>query len=97
MHKEILLVFLLVLSSCQGVEKTENRIQIDLDKSIKGKFSDVFESIDYMVLENPDDSPLVWPYTVKYHAGNFWMRDITNNMIFKYSRNGGIIGVIRPL
>lgn len=96
MHKEILLVFLVVLSSCQGVEKTENRIQIDLDKSIKGKFSDVFESIDYMVLENPDDSPLVWPYTVKYHAGNFWMRDITTNMIFKYSGNGAISGVIRP-
>ncbi|MCL6260880.1 6-bladed beta-propeller [Aquiflexum sp. TKW24L] len=97
MQRNIVFVLLVILISCQGGEETENRIKIDLDESINGKFSEVFESIEYIILENPDESPLVWPYTLKYHTGNFWLRDITTNKIFKFSEEGNLKSVFKPL
>ncbi|ERM84043.1 hypothetical protein P872_00615 [Rhodonellum psychrophilum GCM71 = DSM 17998] len=97
MNRYTIFILLLLLFSCGAKEASEGVISIDLEKSIDGKFSDLFESIEYVLLDNPDESPLVWPYTLKYHAGNFWMRDISTNMIFKYSGNGKILGVIRPM
>jgi hypothetical protein len=57
------LVFVVVLFlSCSTepdfIELTEN-IQIDLDESVKGNFSDRFESIDYLLLDFSDSMPLV--------------------------------------
>jgi len=61
----IMISFLYSCTSKDEFDQASNLINIDLNESKDGKFSDVFDDPKYTLLDFSDDKPLVNPYNIK--------------------------------
>lgn len=92
MGKISFLVVIIFIFSCSEDEKIpdgELKIKVNLDDSTKGKLSEVAESIEYILLDCPEEHPLVWPHNLKFDIkGNIYLRDIATNQLFVFDSLG---------
>lgn len=87
----LLSVSLLISCEVKDLEKRENEvinIQIDLDSFKEGKFSDLYDSIHYVLLKPDSINFLADPYKVKFYKNLIYVRDAFHNSIFAYDQKG---------
>jgi len=90
--------FLLVpiLISCEAEIKRDGKmIQVDVDSAQKGKISDHFESIDYILLDYPDSLPIVGPYKMILTDDRIFVESRETAAVFVFDRKGNLQNVIR--
>ncbi|MFN3998722.1 6-bladed beta-propeller [Algoriphagus sp.] len=83
--KKILLVSLAVTSmGCSDLETEKLKISVNLENSETGKFSDLFSSIDYLLLDMGENEVLVRPYHIDFSSDKIIVedRDLANIHIF---------------
>jgi len=96
-----LLFLLLIIFSCSIPEEKHSSegvriIKIDLDFVEKGKFSDKFDKVSYLLLETTEELPLVFPYNFQFTDNSIFVRDMTMNNLFEFSHTGKVKNVIQP-
>lgn len=87
----LLSVSLLISCEVKDLEKRENEvinIEIDLDSFKEGKFSDLYDSIYYVLLKPDSINFLADPYKVKFYKNLIYVRDAFHNSIFAYDQKG---------
>ena len=79
-----LLFFFVLLTSCKDEEADSTKILIDLGKSKKGKFSDIFSKMEYLLLDMGEREVLVRPYHIDFTEEKIIVedRDLSNIHIF---------------
>jgi hypothetical protein len=79
-----IIVTILVLSSCKKEDVFQSKISIDLDKSQKGKFSDIFSEINYLLLDVGEKEALVRPFHILFDKDRIVVedRDLSNIHFF---------------
>lgn len=84
-----LFFYLVLLISCKDEKADSTKIQIDLNKSGKGKFSDIFSKIEYLLLDMGKNEVLVRPYHIDFTEERIIVedRDLSNIHIFDRSGN----------
>lgn len=95
--KNYIKYFLLVviIASCnknpiqEGVE-----IPIDLNNVEEGKFSDIFNSIEYVLLKDTDSLPLVQPYKIVYGDSLIFVEDQEFDNLFIFRKDGTLKSVL---
>lgn len=93
----ILFSILLVLSlhgGCRNRE-TSDAITIDLDMGKKYLASEVFEELDYILLDYPDETPIVNAYKMLFTDEHIIVESRENASIFIFDRGGNLINIIR--
>jgi hypothetical protein len=95
----ITIVTLLFLGCCGGKSDLQNPDlqSIDLDLATKGKFSDIFDSVKYILLDASEQNPLVDPYNVKIVENRIFVRDWNTNQLFIFDNKGLLEVVIDAL
>jgi hypothetical protein len=94
----ILLTFLLIpiLISCESETKGDSKmIQVDVEAAQKGKISDHFESIEYILLDYPDSLPIVGPYKMILTDDRILVESRETAAVFVFDRKGNLQNVIR--
>ncbi|ERM80222.1 hypothetical protein P872_14240 [Rhodonellum psychrophilum GCM71 = DSM 17998] len=91
--KYTLYSFLLVFFSCNTTPKN-NKIVIDVDKSISGNFSDVFGAIEYVLIKEDSLHPMVNPYKFEFVGDRIFILDDRQNKFFSYSAEGKFLYAI---
>lgn len=94
----ILLTFLLIpiLISCESETKRDSKmIQVDVEAAQKGKISDHFESIEYILLDYPDSLPIVGPYKMILTDDRILVESRETAAVFVFDRKGNLQNVIR--
>lgn len=84
---------------CNGKSEIPNfeMKPINLDLSSKGKFSDFFESIEYILLDTPDESPIVEIHNTKFLGGRIFLQDYVTSQLFIFDDKGRFEKVISPM
>jgi hypothetical protein len=93
-----LLTFLLIpiLISCESETKGDSKmIQVDVDAAQKGKISDHFESIEYILLDYPDSLPIVNLFKMKLANDQILVESRETAAVFVFDRKGNLQNVIR--
>jgi hypothetical protein len=98
MYKYIYLVILAtIFFSCteEETEKNNKILTIDLKNGHEGKLSDIFNSIEYTLLDAGDNEVLAMPANLRIKDSLIFVRDsrLSNIMIFKM--DGSLYSVIR--
>jgi hypothetical protein len=86
--KFCLLYFLIIIFlSCSGESTNDSsEIEVDLDRSEKGKLSDY-----------PEEFPMVWPHNVKFDKyNNIYIRDLETNQLFVFDSKGNFKNIFLP-
>ncbi|MCH6234166.1 6-bladed beta-propeller [Cognataquiflexum rubidum] len=94
----ILLTFLLIpiVISCESKTKGDAKIiKVDVDAAKKGKISDHFESIEYILLDYPDSLPIVGPYKMILTDDRILVESRETAAVFFFDRKGNLQNVIR--
>ncbi|MCL6260881.1 6-bladed beta-propeller [Aquiflexum sp. TKW24L] len=97
--KKLSILFLIIfLISCTGESiKDLSEIEVDLDRSEEGKLSDFAESIEYILLDYPEEFPMVWPHNVKFDKyNNIYIRDLETNQLFVFDSKGKFKNIFLP-
>lgn len=86
----ITLFTLFFLVCCGGKSDFRNTDlqSIDLDLATNGKFSDIFDYVEYIFLEASEENPLVDPYNVKIVENRIFVRDWNTNQLFIFDEKG---------
>lgn len=93
----ILFSILLVLSlhgGCRNRE-TSDAITIDLDLGKKCLASEIFEELDYILLDYPDETPIVNAYKMQFTDEHIIVESRENASIFIFDRGGNLKNIIR--
>jgi hypothetical protein len=96
--KPILLYFLFVplLVSCGSNEETDGKIvRIDVDSAQKGKISDHFQSLEYILLDYPDSLPIVNLAKMIVTDDKILVESRETAAVFVFDRKGNLLNVIR--
>lgn len=92
MKYPIIVALLFILASCHKTEVSEfknSAMEINLDYSTAGKFSEIASSVEYVVLESTEENPIVWPLNLKTdRKGNFYLRDFTTHKLLVFDTTG---------
>jgi hypothetical protein len=84
-----------ILTGCSSKKNKsiENTIEIpiDLDASIKGKYSEVFSSIEYILLDDPETNLLVNPYKLRFLQNRIYVQDIGTENFHSFNDQGEYI------
>lgn len=94
-----ILVFVLIFNFLSCTDKNELdqeliTVNVDLNKSIKGKLSDQFESPEYIILDYPDENPVMNLYNVVFRDEFIFIRDNRSNNLFVFDEKGKVVNVI---
>jgi hypothetical protein len=87
----LLTTFLNISCEVKEAAKNENdlvKIEIDLESFKEGEFSDLYDSIIYVLLKPDSINFLADPYKVKLYKDLIYVRDAFHNSIFVYDRKG---------
>ena len=93
MKRLVVLITLIVSVSCNQQEIGEDGkkvIGISLDNSNRGKLSDKFKSIEYVLLNAPDSSPLVGAYNFHFTDELIYVRDMSLNNVMVFDHKGNL-------
>jgi len=96
--KPILLSFLFVpmLISCGSNEESDGKIvKIDVDSARKGKISDHFQSVEYILLDYPDSLPIVNLAKMIITEDRILVESRETAAVFVFDRKGNLHNVIR--
>jgi hypothetical protein len=63
-------------------------LAVDLDASIIGKYSDVYSSIDYILLDDPENNLLVNPYKLVFINNKIYVQDIGTENFHVFTDQG---------
>lgn len=77
-------------SSCDEKSVDLDSTYIDLDKSHLTKLSDVYESVEYILIDELDSLPIVQPYKVVFHGNQIFIKDNTLDNLFLVNMDGKI-------
>lgn len=94
----VLLSFLLSLMyfSCTSeIENDSKIIKVDLNSAQKGKLSDHFQSVEYMLLDYPDSLPIVNLYKMIVTKERILVESRETAAVFVFDRKGNLLNVIR--
>lgn len=92
--KYILLV--LLITSCNKTSINEGvKIPLDLNNVEEGKFSDLFDSIEYILLKDTDSLPLVQPYKIVYGDSLIFVEDQQFDNLFIFRNDGKLKLVLK--
>ncbi len=91
-----LMVLIACFSCSQRKMQKEGKtvIKVSLDNSTRGKFSDKFESIEYILLNAPDSTPLVGAYNFHFTDDLIYVRDMDLNNVMVFDQKGNLKKVI---
>lgn len=83
-HRYLFFLFLLQLSACQDKVLPTSKIQINLDDSKKGNFSEVFSDINYLLLDVGENEALIRPFHILFADNRIIVedRDLSNIHFF---------------
>jgi hypothetical protein len=70
------------------ISNAEIMVPIDLSISKPGNYSDVFTSIEYILLDDLESSLLVNPYKIKSHNNRIYVQDIATENLHSFDKNG---------
>lgn len=83
---------MILFSNCSKNSKSLEEgslINVNLENSEKGNFSELAASIEYVILKTPESHPLVWPHNLKIdRKGNIYLRDITVQQLLVFDHSG---------
>ncbi|MCR9014545.1 6-bladed beta-propeller [Aquiflexum gelatinilyticum] len=98
MKKSLFSVLVIFFISCsEKSNKDLSEIEVDLDRSEEGKLSDFAESIEYILLDYPEEFPMVWPHNVKFDKyNNIYIRDLETNQLFVFDSEGKFKNIFLP-
>lgn len=85
--------FLLLLFSCTK-DPQNNKIFVDVEKSVEGNFSDVFNGIQYVLIKEDSMHPMVNPYKFEFVGDSIFILDDRQNKFFSYSAEGKFLYAI---
>lgn len=87
-----LMVLIACFSCSQRKMQKEGKtvIKVSLDNSTRGKFSDKFESIEYILLNAPDSTPLVGAYNFHFTDELIYVRDMSLNNVMVFDQKGNL-------
>ena len=90
---KLLLLITSLLIACEVKEsnKIEDKvvkIKIDFESFEEGNLSDLYDSINYVLLKPDSINFLADPYKVKFYKNLIYVRDAFHNSIFVYDRKG---------
>lgn len=88
----------LSLWSCSPTtnESHTETITIDLSQSQEGQFSELFEGLEYILLDSDDSNPLVHPYNFSFEDGQIIVNDLRRDVLFFFNQKGQILKTINP-
>lgn len=100
--KVFLVCILIFSSSCSKEEENikpfvKKDLKINLEIKNLGKFSDYYSSIEYLILDTPEENPLVQPYKISIHDGVFFVQDSFQRFLFIFDKVGNQIGQINAV
>lgn len=78
----------------ESIEAQEDVIRIDLNQSEIGKFSDLFDSVRYVLLEEDANIPLVRVFKTIVYEENVYVSDIHLNNLFKFDLEGRVLNIL---
>lgn len=100
-HQKWLLLGVLVLVGACSKTQQDNphgrakTVKIDLTKSKKGSFSDLFSELRYILLESEETDPLVSPYQIHVTHQGFFIEDYFTGTIHHFDKDGHQIGLLK--
>ncbi|PRY86296.1 6-bladed beta-propeller [Mongoliibacter ruber] len=90
------LLVIFIFNSCSTDSSNEyGLIEVDLNESRTGKYSDFFESIDYKILKTNEINPLVRPYSIRFSDSLIFVQDMVQNHILIFNSKGENISTIK--
>ncbi|MEP1085521.1 6-bladed beta-propeller [Algoriphagus sp.] len=93
-YLQFIIVFFL-LYSCENKNQTiAVDVNLDLDIVKEGKFSDIFDSIQYVLLNDTESQPLVQPYKIKFLDSLIFVEDQELDNLFIFNEHGNLKNVI---
>jgi hypothetical protein len=83
-YRYLFFLILLLTSSCQDKVLPTSKIKINLDDSKKGKFSEVFSDINYLLLDIGENEALIRPFHILFAENRIVVedRDLSNIHFF---------------
>lgn len=89
---------LFCLTSCSTTteENHTDIVTIDLDQSQEGRFTELFERLEYILLDSDDSNPLVHPYNFSFEDGQIIVNDLSRDVLFFFDEKGRILKTINP-
>lgn len=95
-NSHFLMVLISFLASCNEIKKNVDNLHIDLDVSREIKMSEIFDDMDYLLIQEMDSIPIVQPYKVVFRDSLIFIEDNEQDNIFIVNRfNGKIQNVIK--
>ncbi|MBN7816936.1 6-bladed beta-propeller [Algoriphagus pacificus] len=93
-NSKFFLYFLIcIIFSCDEKEEVKT-VSIQVDKIKSMNYSDVFDSIEYILLKDSDQNPLVQPYKIIFSDKNIFVEDQQMDNLFIFSSKGEFIKVL---
>ena len=100
MYFRILFVFpiLFCLFSCRSDNSSpSSKVEINLDNSSSMLLSDFFESIDYVLLEETESTPLANPYKILFIGDKIFVHDNTLDNLHVFDLNGHLLFILKSM
>lgn len=95
-HIYYLVILVVVFVSCsEETEKTNKILSVDIKNGKEGKLSDIFNSIDYTLLDAGDNEVLAMPANLTIKDNLIFVRDSRLSNIMIYNKDGSLYSVIR--
>ncbi|PSL04958.1 6-bladed beta-propeller [Cecembia rubra] len=95
MDRVLFLLFFSIFSfqGCKGKlpNNETQKIKIDLSKSEVRPISDIVHNINYILLDPPDETPLVRPYKIVFHNDEIYVEDRSLSNLMIFDRSGKLI------
>lgn len=88
MKKYFMLSFVIIFS-CKESTQQRKVAKIDLDISKEIKMSELFESMEYLLVQEQDSLPIVQPYKVLFNDSLIFIEDNELDNLFIVDRNDG--------
>lgn len=85
---------LVFLGGC-GKKKLNSAVTIDLDLGKEYKASEIFEELDYVLLDYPDETPIVNAYKMLFTDNHIIVESRENASIFIFDKAGKLENIIR--
>ncbi|MFD2035136.1 6-bladed beta-propeller [Belliella marina] len=98
MNRLLFLLFVSVLAFHGCSEKLPDfetqKIQIDLSESEVRPISDIAHNINYILLDPPEETPLVRPYKIVFHDDRIYVEDRALSNLLIFDRSGQLVNSI---
>jgi len=96
----LLFLCILFFTSCSTRDTIEDAsrttIKIDLDASLEGNYSDIFDGIRYILLDPGPDEYLIRPYQITFKGDFIFVEERGKGSLHIYNADGHFKNIIKP-